>query len=136
MIIDDLDAFRRTSTPAEADSPLIIYPDTVLTLPVPAQRLKPLSWNYRHILQPLGVVQHSKLAPCHRFNVAESAALLAVKKLLCLLAAEGSYQHGQYTTVTVKRSTINGTSPTFTGMNAASGTVSSAGGLRLLTRSR
>ena len=91
MIIDDLDPFRRACAPEEADPPLIVDPDTMLTLPVAAQSLKPVSWNCRHVLQLLRVVQHPQLPPGYRFNVAESAALLAVKKLLGLLAGEGSY---------------------------------------------
>ena len=90
MIIDDLDAFRRAFAPGEADSPLIVDPDTVLTLPVTAQSLKPVSWNCRHVLQLPGIVQHPELPPCHRSNVGESAAVLALKKLFGLLAAEGS----------------------------------------------
>jgi hypothetical protein len=94
MIIDDLDAFRRAFVPDEADSPLIVDPDTMLTLPVAAERLKPVAWNRRHVFQLLGIVQHPQLPPCHRSNVAESAALLAMKKLLSLLAAEGAYHTG------------------------------------------
>src|ERR1035437_8813715 len=94
MIIDDLDAFRRAVAPTEANSPLVVDPDTMLALPVTTQRLKSVSWNCRHVLQLLGVVQHPKLPPCHRSNVAESAALLTVKKLLGLLRAEGSYHTG------------------------------------------
>ncbi|SPF42720.1 conserved hypothetical protein [Candidatus Sulfopaludibacter sp. SbA4] len=94
MIIDDLDAFRRAFAPGEAESPLIVDPDTVLTLPVASQSLKPVSWNCRYVLQSPGVVQQPKLPPCHGSNVAESAALLAVKQLLGLLAAEGSDQTG------------------------------------------
>ena len=91
MIIDDLDPFRRAFPPDEADPPLIVDPDTILPLPVAAQSLKPVSWNCRHILQLLRVVQHPQLSPCYRCNVAESAAVLAVKELFGLLAAEGSY---------------------------------------------
>jgi hypothetical protein len=94
MIIDDLDVFRRAFAPDEADSPLIVDPDTVLTLSVTAESLQPVSWHCRHVLQFPGVVQHPKLPPCHTSNVAESAALLAVKKLLGLFAAEGSYHTG------------------------------------------
>jgi len=94
MIIDDLDAFRRAFALDEADSPLILDPDAMLTLPVATQSLKPVSWNCRHVLQHLGVVQHPKLPACHGSNAAESAALLAVKELLGLLAAEGSYHTG------------------------------------------
>ena len=94
MMIDDLDPLRRAFAPTEADSPLIVDPDTMLTLPVAAQRLKPVSRNCRHVRQLLSVVQHPQLAPCYACNVAESAAWLAVKKLLGLLAAEGSYHTG------------------------------------------
>src|ERR1035441_265210 len=94
VIIDDLNALRRAVAPEEAESPLIVDPDTILTLPVTTKRLKPVSRNCRHILQFLGVVQHPKFPPRHRSNVAESAALLALKKLLGLLAAEGSYHTG------------------------------------------
>jgi hypothetical protein len=94
MIIDNLDAFRRAFAPDEADSPLIVDPDTMLTLSVTAESLKPVSWNCRHVFQFPGVVQHPKLPPRHRSNVTESAALLAVKKLLGLLGAEGSYHTG------------------------------------------
>jgi hypothetical protein len=104
MIIDDLDVFRRAFAPDEAESLLIVDPDAMLTLPVTAQSLKPVSWNCRHVLQPLGVLQHPKLPPCYRSNVAESAALLAVKKLLGLLAAEGSYHTGS-----IPRWPLNGT---------------------------
>src|ERR1019366_8763418 len=82
MIIDDLDAFRRAVAPDEANSPLVVDPDTMLTLGITAQRLKPVSWNCRQVLQFLGVVQHPKLPAGHRSNVAEPAALLTVKKLL------------------------------------------------------
>jgi hypothetical protein len=94
MIIDDLDAFRRAFAPDEADSPLIVDPDTMLTLPVTAQSLKPVPWNCRHVLQLLGIVQHPQLPPRNCSNVAESAALLAVKQLLGPPAAEGSYHTG------------------------------------------
>jgi hypothetical protein len=94
VIIDNLDALLRAFAPEEADSPSIVDPDTILTLPVTTKRLKPVSRNCRHVLQFLGVVQHPKFPPRHRSNVAESAALLALKKLLGLLAAEGSYHTG------------------------------------------
>src|ERR1039458_9918076 len=90
MVIDDLDALRRALAPDEADSPLIVDADTELTLPVAAQSLKPVSRNCGHVLQFPGVVQHPQLPTRHRSNVAESAALPAVKKLLGLLGAEGS----------------------------------------------
>jgi hypothetical protein len=50
MIVNDLDTFRGTCPPDEADSPLIVDP----------------------------VVQHPKLPSCHCSNVPKSATLLAV----------------------------------------------------------
>src|SRR5450759_5276096 len=94
VIIDHLDAFRCAVAPTEANSPLVVDPDTMLTLGVTAQRLKSVSWNCRHVLQLLGVVQHPKLPARHRSNVAEPVAPLALK-LLGLLAAEGSYHTGR-----------------------------------------
>jgi hypothetical protein len=97
MVIDDLDLFRRAFAPDEADSPLTVDPDAMLTLPVAAQSLEPVSWNYRHILQYPGVVEHPKLPPCHRSNVAESAALPAAEELFGLLAAERLDHSGSIT---------------------------------------
>jgi hypothetical protein len=91
MIVDDLNIFRLAFAPDEADSPLIVDPNTVLTLPVAAQSLKPISWNCRHVLQFPGIVQHPKLPPRHRSDVVESAASLALKKSRGLLTTEGPY---------------------------------------------
>src|ERR1035438_7802745 len=91
MIIDDLDPFRRARAPDEADPPLTVDPDTMLTLPVAAQSLKPVSRHGGHVLQRFRLVQHPQLPASSRRNVAESAALLAVKKHLGLPAAKGSY---------------------------------------------
>src|ERR1017187_7978888 len=63
MIIHDLDAIPCAIATDEADSPLIVATDPMLTLPVTAQRLQPASWNCPHVLQFLGVVQHPKLPP-------------------------------------------------------------------------
>ena len=61
MVIDDLDALRRALAPDEADSPLIVDADTVLTLPAAAQSLKAVSRNRGHVLQFPCVVQHPHL---------------------------------------------------------------------------
>src|ERR1035437_3566498 len=65
---------RKTKVAHYPNSLLIVDPDTMLTLPGTAQRRKPVSWNCRHVLQLLGVVQHPKLPARHRSNVAEPAA--------------------------------------------------------------
>lgn len=90
MIVDDLDAFRRTISPRETDSPLVVDPNTVLPLSVTGQQFEPVSRHRCHVLQHSRVVQHSQFAPCHVLNIAESPTSLAFKELLSLLAAEGS----------------------------------------------
>src|SRR5208337_1795915 len=42
-IVDDLDPFRGAVAPDEADSPSIVDPDTVPTLPAAAQSLEPIA---------------------------------------------------------------------------------------------
>ena len=91
MIINDLYLLRRAFAPQEADTPLIIDPDTMLPLPVAAQSLEPVSGDGCEVLQLFGVIQHAKLAPRHPFDVAEPATPLTVIQPLGLLAAEGSY---------------------------------------------
>ena len=91
MVIDDLDVFRRAIALDEADSPLVVDPNTKLTLPAAGKSLKPVSWDYRHVLKFPCIVQHSKFPARYRSDIAESAALVAMKKLLSLPAAEGSY---------------------------------------------
>ena len=48
-IIDNLDAFRCAFAPDEANAPLIVDPDIMLTLPVTAQSLEPVSWYCRYV---------------------------------------------------------------------------------------
>jgi hypothetical protein len=67
----------------------------MLTLSVAVQGLQPVSWNCRHVLQFLGVIQHPQLPPCHVPNVTEFVALLSAKQLLGLLAMKGSYHGGR-----------------------------------------
>jgi hypothetical protein len=79
LVFGDFDVIGTIFLPGKADPVLIVDPDAVLPLPVAAQSLKPVSRNCRHVLQLLRVVQHPKLPPCYRSNVAESAALLTVQ---------------------------------------------------------
>jgi hypothetical protein len=85
MIIDDLDALCGTLMPVEADSPLVIDPDAVLTLPVATQSLKPVFGDGCQVLQVLGIIQHAKLPSGDSCNVAEPAALLPIIELFVSL---------------------------------------------------
>ena len=46
MVVDDLDVMRVTADPAEANPPLVVYPDAVLTKPISGQLLQTVrGWN-------------------------------------------------------------------------------------------
>ena len=113
MVIDDLDVFRRAVAPTETDPTLVVDPDTVLTLPVTAQRFEPVPRHRRHVFQQSRVIQHPKLASCHILNIAESPALLALKELLSLLAAERSDHTGSISRIPLNEIPSTSTSWTF-----------------------
>lgn len=104
MIIDDLDAFRCTFEPLEADPPLVINPDAVLPLPVAAQNLQPVSGDGSEVFKLLGVIQHTKFPLRDPCNIPERHALLPEIELLGLLATEGAYH-----TDSIPRPTLNET---------------------------
>src|ERR1019366_5517826 len=109
MIIDDLDPLRRAFAPTEADSPLIVDPDTMLTLPVAAQRLKPFSRNCRHVFQLLGVVPASEVSSAPPLQCCRIGGSAGVEKAAPSPCSGRIVSHGQYITVTVKRRTVNPT---------------------------
>ena len=62
MIVDNLDPFRAGIRPNEADTPLIVDPNAVLSGPISLQRLKPIAWWHRQILQPPGLMDLEQLS--------------------------------------------------------------------------
>lgn len=63
MVICDLHIEGITSLPHETDSPLLVDADTVLSGSISFQALQPVSrWNAQ-VVQCIGVVQHTELAP-------------------------------------------------------------------------
>jgi hypothetical protein len=89
VVINYLHLLRRAVTPNKADPPLIINPDAVLTLSLAAQSLESVSGYDSQILQCRGIIEHSKLPPCHPSDVPEPAILFAPEQILGLLRAEG-----------------------------------------------
>ena len=62
MVINDLNRLGITISPHETDAPLIIDPDTVLSLPRAFQRLKPVGWWNPEVLKKMRIVQHSEFS--------------------------------------------------------------------------
>ena len=69
VVIDDLHIVGVTIYPAEADAPLVIYPDAVLALEVTFERFKPVGWRNPQIVQGDGVVEHTQLATRHGLDI-------------------------------------------------------------------
>jgi len=69
MIIDDLDVTRAAVGPDEADAPLVVDPNAVLTRSSAPQRFQPVPRRGRQIAQNLGVVQLPQLALSGTLNV-------------------------------------------------------------------
>ncbi len=62
MVIDDLDLIGVVITPFEANSPLVVHPDAVLTCPAADQLLKAVArWNLK-ILKRFCRVQHDQFS--------------------------------------------------------------------------
>jgi len=57
MIVYDLDIIGVSLIPTEADTPLFVDPDTVLSFPISGQFLKAISWRDTKIVQLLRRIQ-------------------------------------------------------------------------------
>jgi hypothetical protein len=69
VVIDDLNSIRIAIAPDKADTPLIIYPDTVLSLSRPFQRLKPVGRWHLEVIQLPCVVQHSEFSAGNNLDI-------------------------------------------------------------------
>jgi hypothetical protein len=69
VVIDDLNRIGITVSPHETYAPLIIDPDTMLSLPRAFQRLKPVGWWNPEVLQKMRIVQHSEFSARDRLDV-------------------------------------------------------------------
>jgi hypothetical protein len=57
MVVYDLDIVGVSLTPAEADTPLVVDPNAILSFPVSSQFLKAISWWNTKVIQSLSRVQ-------------------------------------------------------------------------------
>jgi hypothetical protein len=89
MIVHDFYIMRIAGTPSEANAPLVIDPDAVLTGPVAFQGLKPIARRYAQEVQGGGSVDLQQLTMRNPLYVRRKApTMLALKELLCLSGSE------------------------------------------------
>ena len=76
------------AAPNETDSPLVVNPDGVLSLPVTAQSLKLVSWRRCQNAQFRGSMQLQKLPQRHTLEGPKAPGMLIMKEFLGLLRRE------------------------------------------------
>ncbi len=74
--------------PPEADTPLIVDPDAVLSLSVALEGLKAVTRRLRQILQSPGTVEIEQLAPCLTFDRRKTSNEDIIEKSLGILGLE------------------------------------------------
>jgi hypothetical protein len=60
VVVNDLNVFRASLGPPEADSELIVDANAVVALPVPLERLKPITWRHSQVLESLRGIKSLK----------------------------------------------------------------------------
>lgn len=69
MVVHDLHTVGVSVPPTEADSPLLIDPDTVLPRPITLELLESIPWGYAQVLQAKRRVQLNQFAQGHALQV-------------------------------------------------------------------
>ena len=78
MIVRDLNVDGFAVFPSEADAPLVVDPDTVLPLPVPAELLQSVRRWYAKVIQIFRTMEDDKFPIPNQLNVPRKA----LRKLL------------------------------------------------------
>ena len=69
MVINNFHIECIAFAPMEADSPLIIYPHTVLSGSFPAKYFQSIGWRNTQVIKRSGVVDHSKLSSGYLLDI-------------------------------------------------------------------
>lgn len=89
MIVHDLDLVCVAIPPDEAQAPLVIDADAVLTRPVANQRLKTVAWRYPQEIQRGGGMELLELPNRNRCDVREPRHTATFEQCVCVSATEG-----------------------------------------------
>lgn len=74
MVVDDGDLGDIALLPAEADAPLIVDADAVLTTPIAFQRFQPIGRRDTQILETGSGIEHAQLASGDRLDIGRQPA--------------------------------------------------------------
>jgi hypothetical protein len=72
MVIDDLDIVGARSTPAEADTPLVVDADAVLPCTATRQRFQPVAGRSAQVVKASGNLELPQLPACDAGDSLES----------------------------------------------------------------
>ena len=104
VVIDDLDCGRAAIGPDEADAPLTIDADAVLTSPVALECFQTIARRNAQELQRCGGVQLLQFSQLYDFDIDEASDAPTLKQRLRVAAAE-TLDHG--TTITAAVISVN-----------------------------
>lgn len=94
MVVNDFYTLRMALSPFEADSPLVIYTDAVLSLSPACKTLQSIRRRHTQVLYIRTAIQHPQLSERDVLYVLwEPAGVLAVEDLLGLFIPKTPY-HG------------------------------------------
>jgi hypothetical protein len=101
VIVDDLDVERVAVIPVEADPPLIIDPDAMLTLPISREFFQAIPGRHFEVAQRISRVQQEELLQGRSVNILwELSRALAIEDPLGLFVSEAP-NHGAIITLRV-----------------------------------
>jgi hypothetical protein len=92
MIVDDLHIISVSVSPSEADSPLIIDPDTIGSGSIPLQLFEAIVRRNSQIVQPEGPMQIEQFPSSDALDRLKPAHRLVLKQPLRIGATEGPDQ--------------------------------------------
>jgi hypothetical protein len=88
VVIGDLNVESISFTPHEADSPLVVDPDAVLSLAISLQLFQPISRWDSQVLERDRAVQQQQLSPRHSLEGPKARHVPIVKELFGVRRAE------------------------------------------------
>ena len=107
MVIYNLDVVGISITPHEADAPLIVDANAVLSLSVALERFQMITRRGREVAQFCGNIQLPKLSLRHPFELSKPLDVVPCMQLLCLPRTEGLDHDQNYITLYVKRQPLS-----------------------------
>ena len=90
MVINDFNIFSTSFCPSEADAPLPVYTDAVLSGAIALERFQPVTGRYSQILDICGNFKLSQFPAGNCCDARKSLDAVSLRKSLGIGALEGS----------------------------------------------